>query len=511
MRVAVSNHTPSPSQVLRFGPGLLLGALLTSLILAHQPALEGMVARWNGSPMYSFGYIVPAVALFLLWTRREALDGVRPRGSSGAGLAVVAIAALLLLTGQGMGVQVLQQLAFLVALVAVVMVLYGVEVLKRTWVAWAYLLLMVPFWDGLTEPLHLPFQRLSASLGVRLLHAGGVPAYQEDTLLFLPALTIEVARACSGINYVIAVVALGLPLAYLYLSGVWRRVLLVLGAVGIAAASNGLRIALIALLSYWNVGSPLHGPLHVLHGLFVSGVGYGALFGGLWLLMPPPHGGPARASSARSDPAPHFARLPWNEFSVPRAVALTVLFLALSAAPWALAPTPATRAKPLSALPLQLDGWAAGGTPLVLERWWAGADDESFLRYERYSGEAVDAAIAWYGLQEQGKELVSHLMDGLRRRSSITSVPLASGESMEVNLVRGRLGTRERVGLFWYEIDGRPVASSAAAKWWTLWGVLTKRRNDGFIVVLLADRRSEVGQIEGLKDLAARLHAALEE
>jgi len=480
------------------------------MILAHQPALKGMVARWNSSPMYSFGYMVPAVALFLLWTRREALDDVTPRGSSGVGLAVVALAAFLLLSGQVMGVQVLQQLAFLVALAAVVLVLYGVEVLRRTWVAWAYLLLMVPFWDGLTEPLHLPFQRLSASLGLRLLHAAGVPAYQEDTLLFLPALTIEVARACSGINYVIAVVALGLPLAYLYLHGFWRRVLLVLGAVGIAAVSNGLRIALIALLSYWNVGSPLHGPLHVLHGLFVSGVGYGALFGGLWLLMPRRHENAARASSASSNTPRHLPRTGWDGFPAPRAMALTALFLALSAAPWALAPKPAVRAQSLSALPLRIDGWASDGAPLVLERWWRRADDESFRRYERRGGEAVDTAIAWYGLQEQGRELVSHLTDGLRRRSSITTVPLATGKSMQVNLVRGRLGARERIGLFWYEIEGRPVASAAAAKWWTLWGVLTKRRNDGFIVVLLADPRDEVAQIEGLKDLAARLHTELE-
>jgi hypothetical protein len=41
----------------------------------------------------------------------------------------------------------------------------------------------------------------------------------------------------------IAVTALGLPLAYLYLPGLWRRVALLVSALAVAALSNGLRVA----------------------------------------------------------------------------------------------------------------------------------------------------------------------------------------------------------------------------------------------------------------------------
>ena len=50
--------------------------------------------------------------------------------------------------------------------------------------------------------------------------------------------TIEVARACSGVNYLVAVLALGLPLAYLYLRSWWRRVVLIVAALLIAALST---------------------------------------------------------------------------------------------------------------------------------------------------------------------------------------------------------------------------------------------------------------------------------
>ena len=130
---------------------------------------------------------------------------------------------------------------------------------------------------------------------MKILQLVGVPAYHEGVTLHLPTITLEVARACSGVNYLIAVLALGLPLGYLYLPSLPRRAILIVSAVIIAAVSNSLRVALIGMLAYWEIGSPLHGPFHVLHGLFVSGIGYVVLFAGLRMLTPRPQGTGQRA------------------------------------------------------------------------------------------------------------------------------------------------------------------------------------------------------------------------
>ena len=47
--------------------------------------------------------------------------------------------------------------------------------------------------------------------------------------------------------------------------------------------ANGLRVALISALAHWEFTSALHGPMHVLHGLFVAAVGYVVLFLGFGL------------------------------------------------------------------------------------------------------------------------------------------------------------------------------------------------------------------------------------
>jgi len=474
--------------------------------------------------MYSFGYIVPFVSAYLIWTRRRELAELPASPARWPGFAVLAVALVLLMAGRFAGIQVAEQFAFLAALVGVVLLVFGLPALRTTWVALAYLLLMVPFWDAFTEPLHLPFQQLSARLGVKMLHVIGVPAHNENVTLFLPNITLEVARACSGVNYVVAVLALGIPLGYLYLPNLWRRVVLILTAVAIAAVSNSLRVALIGVLAYWNIGSPLHGPFHVLHGLFVSGVGYVVLFAGLRVLTP--GGRTSTPTTAATIAVP--TRPAWRSFRLVTVALLIGLFVAAGGVLSAVDETPAVPLpRPLELLPARLGPWTSGLAPGPIGNWYAGADDS--LR-RRYSGEGleVDLSVEYFASQRQGKELVSHRGDVLHRAATPVRLSLSGGGTADVNATAFRSDGRDLLGIFWYEIDGRIVSGKYRAKWltlwsgrivsgkyrakWlTLWSAIVHRRSNGAVVVLLVDReRLRDGRDdERLQQLAVLVHEAL--
>ncbi|MEO5823861.1 MAG: exosortase C-terminal domain/associated protein EpsI, partial [Vicinamibacteraceae bacterium] len=378
--------------------------------------------------------------------------------------------------------------------------------LRQVWMALAYLLLIVPFWDALTEPLHLPFQQLSANLGVQMLHAVGVPAYREGTFLYLPNITLEVARACSGVNYLIAILALGVPLAYLYLPTNGRRLLLVTSAIGVAALSNSLRVATIGVLAYFEVGSPLHGPAHVLHGLFVSGIGYVVLFAGLRLLSRD-SGRPATAPAL----APAIVDRRVADGAVWRAGALAVVFLIVGFFPMRIVASPVPAGRPLAALPNRLGDWMAEPLAGVGETWWRGADDEVFRRYRSSSGLIVDVSIAYFASQSQGRELTSHYAGPLHRatRGETPSLgPAASGG----NIVQLNARPGVRTGVFWYELDGAPVTSAYAVKARTVWSAAVRQRTNGGVVVLLTPTapaaRSEA-ELAAVTELAGKVHEAL--
>ena len=79
----------------------------------------------------------------------------------------------------------------------------------------------------------------------------------ETLLLFIqiPNITLEVAKACSGLDYLIAIVSIGIPLSIFYVSGFLRKVSVILIAVMIAILSNPLRVALIGMFSYHSIGN----------------------------------------------------------------------------------------------------------------------------------------------------------------------------------------------------------------------------------------------------------------
>jgi len=477
--------------------------LAAGLLMAYAAPLAGMVERWNGGPMYSYAYIVPPIALYLLWCRREELRRQPSRPARIAGGIVLGGALTMLVLGQIAALQVVQQVSFVIALAGIVLFLFG---MAHFWIcapALAYLLFMVPLWDVFTEPLHWPFQNNSAKLGVALLHVVGIPAYREGTIIALPGVTLEVARQCSGVNYLVAVLALALPLSVLRLQGWGHRVVLVTTATAIAALANGLRVALIGALAHLQIGSPLHGPGHVLHGLFVAGVAYVALFVGLQILE-------AREQPARmTDHSPDVAPSSHPMWTARAATGLAVVFWIVALLGTRTMAVPVALATPLDRLPLQLGTWTIEplSTADDSQADWNGADSRILRRYRSTDGRTAFVGIWYFESQRQNHEIVNANGSALHRSAVPRTISIGNGATLTANIVHGD----HDIGIFWYELDGVPEASQHAAKLRSLWTALTSRRSNGAVIMLRSPRmgQSEAETLRSLDDLAGRVHVAL--
>ena len=61
-------------------PALAIVAAVTlALLFAYRGALASMLRLWNNSPMYSYGFTVPLISAYLLWSRRHVLRTLTPR------------------------------------------------------------------------------------------------------------------------------------------------------------------------------------------------------------------------------------------------------------------------------------------------------------------------------------------------------------------------------------------------------------------------------------------------
>jgi EpsI family protein len=499
--IAIKRHVDG-IPLLESGLAVLAAA---TIVFAYASPLAGMVDLWIVSPVYSYAFTVPLVSAYLVWARWDALRVLRPRPSRLVGGAVLLAAVAALVIARAASIQVVQQLAFLLALVGAVLLLLGSAYLRVAGAALAYLLLMIPVWDTLTESLHYPFQLQSAAMSVGILQMLGIPAYLEGTYIALPGITLEVARACSGVNYLIAILALGLPLSYLCLSTMWRRVLLIVAAMTIAALSNGVRVALIGILSHYDLGSPLHGPFHVLHGLSIAAGGYAILFLGLRLLR----------DGSQAVEVPHQEPVipaePWR-LPRPELIAVTLGFLALGSAVLAYEPQVVPLSSALDTLPASLGRWEWDRTApeaALGDDLWPGADAVLNRRYRTGEGTEVDLHIAYFGAQRQDREIANFRVADWHRRAALVSLTGSTGQSFEANFVRGDGGQPH--ALFWYEVDAATETSQYGAKLRTVWSALRRAQTNAAVVMLVLPAPLDGDQASThLRDLGSEVYRAFD-
>jgi exosortase len=447
--------TPSATPGLR---GLAI-LLVLAVVVCYAAVIAELIHQWRISDTYSYGVLVPIISAYLIYVRRSKLRGLQVSPRVVAGGALVAVALALLLLGRSAAIVDLQEISLVLLIPGLVLLTLGWPYLHALWFPLAYLLLMLPVWNVITDRMHYPFQLVSARIGLEMLRTIGIPANLDTIYLTLPNITLEVAEACSGINYLISVVAVGIPLAYLSL-GTWSaRLGLIVTAIVVAFLSNGLRVALVGSFSYYQIADNLHGPGHVLTGLFVSLVGFAALIGGVAVLARRyPRGDDRPANTESTQPAP-------SREALRRArVAALAAACALCAAAL-IRPEFTAAASVNTVLPAALGVWE----PLnerPSARFVAGAGDTLYSQvYQAPSGERIEVLVTGFAFNDAVGRL-SYRAVRLPTEPRTLDLDLPEGR-WRVNHLTIRGSARSTHVVFWYEVAGHVTASHVVAKAYT--------------------------------------------
>src|SRR5208283_797884 len=221
---------------------LLIGWLYSSIAL-H------LAVQWRDDPNFSHGFFVPLFSIFVLWRDRSRLRAL-PLKPCSWGLSVVAFSLSILVLGE-MGAELfLARISGVLLAFGLVLLFLGANYLRA---ALFFLFLMIPIPAIIFNQMTFPLQMLASKLAASLLPWLGVPVLREGNIINLPAMTLEVAEACSGIRSLLSLMTLAIIYGYLTSSIKWIRVGLAVAAVPIAIVANSLRIVVTGLLAqYWN-------------------------------------------------------------------------------------------------------------------------------------------------------------------------------------------------------------------------------------------------------------------
>jgi exosortase A len=431
--------------------GLL--AVGATAALLHWDAIVVAAATWWTSPTYGYGILVPPVVAWLLWRERDALRQTAPRPWP-LGLVLVGGAALLATIGQVVSAMAIEQLALVALLQAAALTMLGPAAFRLLAFPLFYLYLAVPVGDGLIAPL----QELTARLAVGALELVGVPARLSGLLIQIPSATFHVAEACAGLRFLLASLAVGLLLAYLFFRSWWARLSFTALSIVLPIVGNALRAAGVVLIAHLSDTDLALGFDHLTYGYVFT-----ALLLGCMVMLAALLGSPRRPAPSVRPPGARSAAPGWTLAIAGGAVLVTALPALAAGRDVEPCPMAPALEPPRIAAPWKPISAAGDWRPTA-----ANPDAELWQRYRGSNG-TVDLYVGYYCAQRQGAEIVSqeHRLSGAAHwlvQAQGRDRLHAGRNGLPVHVTEVRFAGQRRLVMTWYWVGGRFSADPLAAK-----------------------------------------------
>ena len=470
---------------------LQCGALLGLIGWLYHSILYGMVTQWGKDLNFQHCYFVPAFSLYVLWQSRQRLRATRIK-PAWSGLILVVGALILLVLGV-LGIELFtERFSLLFLLAGLIILFFGWEFFRAVFFPWAFLFLMIPLPKLILQEFTFPLQILASKIATVMLRIVNVPVFREGNRLDLARMPLDVAEACSGIRSLLSLITLAIIYGYLMERRKWVRVVLVSAAVPIAVFANSFRIFVTGLVvQYWDPDKG-EGFYHEFQGWLIFIVSLALLFalhsliGLIW-----------RDRGKGSPSTPPTSAETRVGFAFPgsysRCVAVAVLMAATGTYLWAHAQDEVLPTRqPLSTLPLDINGWKGTDGQLDQQSLDILGNPEYVLRdYADPRSESwIDLFIAYYPTQKAGEtpHTPAHCLPGagwIPTQRQVITLTRSDGLSFPVNRYVIAKGGERHLVLYWFQAQGREVASEYKLKYYLVSNSIRLHRSDGALIRLI--------------------------
>lgn len=236
-----------------------------------------MAHQWWNIDTYSHILLIIPIIGWLVWIRRDELQKVEPKGW-GPGLAWMALGLAFWLTGRITGINLVAQGGTVIAFQGAAMAIIGLRGSLILGFPLFYTFFLVPFGDEI-----VPFlQSITAHMATFLSDLSGIHTVSDGILIDTPAGLFIVAEACSGVKFLIAMMALGVLVAYSCFSSWKRRFWFLVVCAIVPIIANSIRAwATIFVAQY--VGAKAAGSFdHIVYGWIFFAIVIALVLGFAW-------------------------------------------------------------------------------------------------------------------------------------------------------------------------------------------------------------------------------------
>jgi exosortase B len=262
MAAVLGNKPTNPQSWLEWAP--VIGGLLILYVPTFYNLANGI---WQEDE-YAHGPIILAVILWLIWDKRQVLLDAKGDAAPKKGLLLLIAGLVVYILGNILDIRTLEIGALAPILAGTLLAMRGWPGLRKYWFMLLFIVYLIPlpgvFVDAVTGPLK---QHIS-TIAEQILYLAGYPIARSGVVLTIGQYQLLVADACSGLNSMFSISAIGL--LYLYMMGYknWLHIGLILASLlPIAFCANILRVMFLVLVTYHFGDEAGQGFLHGFSGM----------------------------------------------------------------------------------------------------------------------------------------------------------------------------------------------------------------------------------------------------
>ncbi|MFM5908202.1 MAG: exosortase A [Novosphingobium sp.] len=459
-----------------------------------------MADQWWNISTYTHVLLIPPILGWLVAQRWPQLREITPSGWR-AGIWLFAGAAVLWVLGAFSGFSLIRQAAVVAMTGASVLAILGPRVGRALAFPLGYMAFLVPFGDELVPPLQL----VTAELTIALTRISAIPAVIDGVFIETPAGLFEVAEACSGVKFLIAMIAFGVLAAHVCFVSGKRRVLFIALSIVAPILANGVRAWGTIFVAQYKGAEFATGFDHIVYGWLFFALVIAMVLAIGWRFFDRPGDAPM-INKAAILASPLLDRLARHHVRL-RPALLAMGFTVLAATGWAFAAGRLSAELPRQVFLPEVAGWQR--VDYAPQVWWepraAGADHRLLGRFSDGKGHVVDVFFAQYSSQSEGREAGGFGEGALMPDSEwawMAPGAALDGAKADRLLAQGEI---ERTAYTWYHTGSETTGSNARLKLANTIDRLLLRARPTTVLILSAEKSGNVSP-----DLAVKqFHSAI--
>jgi exosortase B len=253
--------------------------VFAGLLVLFVPTFYGLTTWLWRQEDNAHGPIILALVTWLIWRKRAALVAAHARPARAPGFALLIFGLLLYVMGRSQDIALFEIGALAPILAGVLLAMRGWPALRALWFPIFFIVFMLPlpgfFVDALTGTLK---QQIS-EITTQVLYSAGYPIARNGVVIIVGPYQLLVADACSGLNSMFSLSALGVLFMYLMArASLLHNAIMLASILPIAFAANIVRVVILILITYHFGDEAGQGFLHNTAGIVLLMAALGILF-----------------------------------------------------------------------------------------------------------------------------------------------------------------------------------------------------------------------------------------